>query len=515
MASTSARTATSHQPARRLVAAGLAGALAVVALSAPGASAVAWIALVPLCAALEEADSRGTLVIAIVYALVLGVGGLAPWLARAAGSYFALGRATALAYTLVFLLVIFSIHGTLLGVLLLGRPRRVGAWQVVWLGAAWACWDVGRTAVFPHFPGGVLAESQHASLAVIQVASLGGVAAITFVLVAANAAFAGLTARTAPPRMRAAATLTGLGIVVVAVGFGAWRLAGEAGESGSGPSVVAVDVDAATPAAGTLEAYLVASERAAATRPALLVWPENALLTDPEHDRAAWSALSAFVAAHGTPLLAGGPGSARLAGRGVVYFNAAHLLAPGEGLRSYHKRGLVPFAERWPPAWPRILGMPAADLTALEPGAEATIFHIGGVPFGVLICFEITDARAARDLAAHGARFIVNLTNDAWFADAPHLPWAAIRAVETGLPVVRVANAGLSAVFDRLGRPLATSRPTGAPAILAASLPAARPTAYASAGDLFLAACAAVVVAGLLHAAALRVRSPGAPPPGP
>jgi len=217
--------------------------------------------------------------------------------------------------------------------------------------------------------------------------------------------------------------------------------------------------------------------------------------------RAAWMALNRFVAAHGVPLLAGGPGTGLVhAGRGVVYFNSAHLIAPGQGLRTYHKRHLVPFAERWP----SFLGAPpaglAADLAGLEPGDVPGVFPLDDGAFGVLICFEITDAAAARALAARGVRFVVNLTNDAWFESAPHLAWAAIRAVETGVPVVRAANAGVSAVFDRFGR-ARTRRGAG---WLVTRVPAVVPTVYARRGDVFLGACLAALLAGLLRAVLAR-----------
>ena len=79
-----------------------------------------------------------------------------------------------------------------------------------------------------------------------------------------------------------------------------------------------------------------------------------------------------------------------------------------------------------------------------------------------------------------------------------------MRAVETGLPVVRASNAGPSAVFDRFGRPVAWSRPVDGPAVLTANLPAAAPTLYARTGDVFLGLCVATVLAGLAHAMVRR-----------
>jgi apolipoprotein N-acyltransferase len=257
---------------------------------------------------------------------------------------------------------------------------------------------------------------------------------------------------------------------------------------------VTVDLDARTAEDSTLDRYLAAS--AGVVDGALIVWPESALPNDPEHDRATFAALRGLVDRNGMPLLAGGPGVARGPDRQPARYNSAHLVRPGEGLASYHKRNLVPLAETWPARLP-LIGSPPPDLAGLSAGTEATVFPLGESAFGVLICFEITDAAGARTLAQRGARFIVNLTNDAWFATSarpPHLPWAAVRAVESGLPVVRAANAGPSAVFDRFGRMVAERHGAG---LFAATMPPPAPTLYTRGGHAFLVACAALVAGGI------------------
>src|SRR5881296_2875195 len=132
MATTGPSTPRSHQLARRLGMASVAGALGVLALAPGGPGWVAWVALVPFFVALDAAGSGPTLAVAIVYALVLGVGGLGPWLSHAAAPYFGIGPGAAAGYALGFLAAIFALHGALLGVVLLGRPRRSAPWQVAW-----------------------------------------------------------------------------------------------------------------------------------------------------------------------------------------------------------------------------------------------------------------------------------------------------------------------------------------------------------------------------------------------
>jgi apolipoprotein N-acyltransferase len=111
-----------------------------------------------------------------------------------------------------------------------------------------------------------------------------------------------------------------------------------------------------------------------------------------------------------------------------------------------------------------------------------------------LICYE---AIFPGDVAAGGDRpgWIVNLTNDGWFGISTgpyqHLQQARLRAIEQGLPEVRAANTGISAVIDPLGRVIARLG-LGVEGVLDSSLPSAiAPTIYARNGDI----PAAIIVA--------------------
>ena len=104
-----------------------------------------------------------------------------------------------------------------------------------------------------------------------------------------------------------------------------------------------------------------------------------------------------------------------------------------------------------------------------------------------LICYE---AIFPGDVAERNARpgWIVNLTNDGWFGISTgpyqHLQQARLRAIEQGLPVVRAANTGISAVIDPLGRFVARLG-LGLEGVLDSGLPFAMPpTIYARAGDI-------------------------------
>jgi apolipoprotein N-acyltransferase len=125
-----------------------------------------------------------------------------------------------------------------------------------------------------------------------------------------------------------------------------------------------------------------------------------------------------------------------------------------------------------------------------------------------LICYE---AIFPGDVTSRDERpaWIVNVTNDGWFGFSPgpyqHLQQARLRAVEEGLPIVRAANTGVSAVIDSSGR-IVAQLGLGVEGVLDAALPlAAAPTLYSRVGDV-----PAVVLVALGLAVAVRRRKKSA-----
>ena len=90
------------------------------------------------------------------------------------------------------------------------------------------------------------------------------------------------------------------------------------------------------------------------------------------------------------------------------------------------------------------------------PGTVQTLFPLKGAQLGVLICYESIFPDLTRRAVNRGADVLVNITNDAWYGEssAPYqlLAMAAMRTVETKVPMVRVANTGISAVIEAGGK---------------------------------------------------------------
>ncbi|MGE0237423.1 MAG: apolipoprotein N-acyltransferase [Parvibaculaceae bacterium] len=128
----------------------------------------------------------------------------------------------------------------------------------------------------------------------------------------------------------------------------------------------------------------------------------------------------------------------------------------------------------------------------------------GLMPAAVLICYEAIFPHDLVD-AAERPGFIINATNDGWFGRSSgpyqHLAQARLRTIEQGLPLVRAANTGISAIIDAHGR-IQASLPLGAEGVLDGTLPPSLPpTIYARAGDLML---AGLIILLLLAGVALR-----------
>jgi len=149
-------------------------------------------------------------------------------------------------------------------------------------------------------------------------------------------------------------------------------------------------------------------------------------------------------------------------GRAVREYNSAVFLSDrGTYVDRYDKIHLVPFGEftplrRYLPFVVDIIESKVGQAPNLTPGRDSTVFELNGTGFGATICYEDTFPYLTRRLVQNGARFVLNLTNDAWFENSPELDMHAaicvFRAVENRVPVARAANTGVSCVIDSCGR---------------------------------------------------------------
>lgn len=242
---------------------------------------------------------------------------------------------------------------------------------------------------------------------------------------------------------------------------------------------------------------------AAEPRPDLVIWPETSLpyLYVPGQD----AALGAAEAARGVPLAMG---VQRL--EGAAAFNSLAVLGrDGVQTALYDKAHLVPFGEYVPFGevmfrWFGLRAFAAQQGFGYAAGPGPRVLDLG--PLGKvqpLICYEAVFPTALNALDDRPG-WLLHITNDAWFGTLTgpfqHAALARLRAVEQGLPLVRVANTGVTQMVDARGR-VTAELPFGVEAHLDAALPGALPpTPYHQWGEQpFL-----VLLAGLALALILR-----------
>jgi apolipoprotein N-acyltransferase len=211
--------------------------------------------------------------------------------------------------------------------------------------------------------------------------------------------------------------------------------------------------------------------------PTHIIWPETAtpeFLAEYPDDIAVLGRL----VPKGGALITGSPRIERRGPGDITIWNSVHVIDDEARITAtYDKAHLVPFGEYLPfPNWLGVRAL-AAGRVDFTPGPGLAALDIPGAPdASPLICYEAIFPAHVVPPSELRPRWLLNLTNDAWFGISTgpyqHAAMVRLRAVEEGMPLVRVANNGVSAVFDGYGRVVA-SADLGDRAVLDADLPRA------------------------------------------
>jgi apolipoprotein N-acyltransferase len=483
---------------------------------------LAWIALVPLLAATRQARPRTALIWGWIGGCV-GYLGILSWIPHTMINYG--GVPVPLSYGILLLLVGYV--ALYVGVFTAGwawsaQRWPTGAWLVA--PALWVALEWVRAHALSGFPWASLGYSQYLNRPLIQVAEWTSVYGVSFALVLGNLVVVQLLEGAKRRTWRAVIRPCALALIglVALWGYGWWRLHQAADADGTAAGQVGValiqgNIDQGQkwdPAvrARVFSIYRTLTHEAAADPDVqLIVWPEAATPFFFANDPAYQARQLQLAREISRPLLFGSPTYSREDDQDVMY-NSAFLVGPDATMWGrYDKIHLVPFGEYVP--LHRLLSFLdklVVGIGDFRSGETYTVMTMPQGRFAVLICFEVIFPELVRHFVRHGAQFLVNITNDAWFGDSPasyqHLSVVVFRAIENRVPIVRAANTGISAVIDPTGRLVQQTdlfvRTWIKDRISLVERPA---TFYTRFGDLFAYSCL-LLIAGALGWGAMRYR---------
>jgi apolipoprotein N-acyltransferase len=394
-----------------------------------------------------------------LFSLLMGYG-VTGWAYHAALEYFAFNRLLSAGFAMTVWLVYGGIpYGVMLAAYA-GIAPRVPAWTRGLLGAwLWLVAEWLRATLLTGMPWELLGHTQFRHLGLVQIADLGGVPAVSFVI-----ALASVCSAEALADRRAVRGLVLPAVLLAAtLAYGAHQRDryGAAPAAREGRTVAVVQGNVPNEFRWkrafferTLLTYAGLST-GLADPPDLIVWPENAVNFYVNREPMLLAQLGDVATLAREGLLVGGP---RLTDEGEAR-NSAYLIAPGGRIvDTYDKQHLVPLAEYNP------LQRPAStpEEPVYGPGGEGRPFTTASMRVGTLICYEVLFPNLVRDLVRKGADVLVNISNDSWLdagdgaARRQHFSMAVFRAIETRRFLVRAAATGVSGFITPAGELYAT-----------------------------------------------------------
>ncbi|MEV7795229.1 apolipoprotein N-acyltransferase [Streptomyces sp. NPDC087512] len=434
-------------PWRRSALAVLAGALPVLAFPRPSLWWWAWVALVPWLSLARSAPT----------------GRRAAYDGWCAGFGFMLAMHHWLLPSLhVFTFVIAALLGALWAPwgmlvrrLLGGTPSggRIAAALVV-LPSGWLAVELIRSWQGLGGPWGMIGASQWQVAPALRLASVGGVWLVSFAVVAVNTALTVLVA------VRRARVVAAAGLVATASCASAAWLWAPRPDTGERVAIAVVQPGVVAGRASADRRFDREEQltRGLAGRGAdLIVWGESSVGHDLSERPDLARRLTALSRETGADILVNV--DARRSDKPGIYKSSVLIGPDGPTGDRYDKMRLVPFGEYVPArsllGWATSVGKAAGE--DRRRGTRQVVMDVGhGLRVGPMVCFESAFPDMSRHLAADGADVLLAQSSTSTFQDtwapAQHASLAALRAAETGRPMVHATLTGVSAVYDANGR---------------------------------------------------------------
>ncbi|MFF8831597.1 apolipoprotein N-acyltransferase [Streptomyces sp. NPDC015131] len=439
-----------------------AGALPALAFPAPSLWWWAYLALVPWMLLIRTAPTARR---AVLDGWLGGIGFMLAvhhWLVPSLHVFILLVAA--------LLGLLWAPWGALVRRMLAGTPSRArAAAALAVVPSGWLLAELVRSWEGLGGPWGLLGASQWQVAPVLRVAALGGVWLVSLLVVAVNTAVVLLVSA---PALRPVA-VAGLAVSGLTVGLAAWWAPAPRPDRPVRVAVVQPGVvEGVVDGVGSAERRFARGEelarRVAGQDVDLVVWGESSVGADltarPEYTRR----LAALSRQVGAEVLVNV--DARRSDRPGIYKSSVLVGPEGTTGDRYDKMRLVPFGEYVPfrsvLGWATSVGR-AADEDRRR-GERPVVMTVGerGLRLGPLVCFESAFPDMSRHLAREGAQVLVaqsatSTFQESW-APGQHASLAALRAAETGRPMVHATLTGVSAVYGpdggRIGSPLGTDR---------------------------------------------------------
>lgn len=416
----------------------------------------AWIGFLPLFLAVQKTTSRFQ---AFLLAYLTGIvfwTGIIYWLVHVTlpGSII----------LILYLALYFGIFGLIVSSLI-RRPSSVV--PSLFIPSVWVLLEYLRSHLLTGFPWALLGYSQYLNLPIIQIADITGVWGVSFLIMTVNMAVYSIICRKPSPfgeashpvlKEKRKYLLPAL-LIIVSLIYGYYKLYYLRVTAYSRPLKVCV-IQGNIPQEAKwdsrymesiLKRYSSLTVSAAEENPDLIVWPEAASPGILGEDDWVFQEIFSLVRKIKIPLIAGA-----VVKEDEHYYGSALLInSSGSIAGRYDKLHLVPFGEYIPfkKTFPFLEAIvPIGDIAR---GKDYTVFQCPA-NFSVLDCFEDTFPELSREFVKHGAKFLVNITNDAWYkkTSAPyqHLQASVFRALENRVYLVRAANTGISGFISPEGK---------------------------------------------------------------
>ena len=423
-----------------------------------------WTAAAPLLLALRRAETwRRAFWLGWIggFGAFLGVIG---WLYKV-GVYSGVGPPFGVlvgVFGALILAAYLALYTALFAVLAAKALPRSGRFYAVGAASHWVVCEWLRGWMLTGFPWGTLGSSQWNSLPIAQLAALGGVPLISFVLMAFNASAARALFAPPPRGRRLLSAASALVLPALALLYGALTLnfsvepSGETIRFAVAPGNIPQDERWRRSILGqNFNRYMQLMEAALEEEPDAVVLPETAILLS-HLGKDSQNRFRRFSQENNVHLLYG---TTRYDSAARASYNSAVAVnRDGSDAGIYDKRHLVPFGEYIPlrEILPKTLVEKIIGIGDYGFGEDWNLLRIAGAKAGVPICFESVFPEISREFVRRGADLLIVITNDGWYDGTAAIPqhnaFSVFRAIENRRWLVRSANRGVSCFIDPYGR---------------------------------------------------------------